>query len=61
MSLQDRRCSECKHEEIDRLESIHSNDVIECPVCKKMTFIKKLVQSSFRISGYSESNGYSNG
>ena len=60
MPLYNRKCMDCKHLEEERLENINSAEVIECPICHKTTFIKTIVQSGFKIEGYSYLNGYSN-
>jgi predicted nucleic acid-binding Zn ribbon protein len=58
MPLQDRICLECSYEEDDCLESIHTNDVIQCPVCLGVAFKKKVVRSTFTIDGRSTKNGW---
>jgi DNA-directed RNA polymerase subunit RPC12/RpoP len=49
MSLITRKCTECKHTEQERIESINSALVIECPECQSQTFIKQWVPANFVI------------
>ena len=59
MPIYARHCDTCNHDD-ESLESIHADDIIVCPICKKVTY-KKIISKtavSFAGSGWYK-DGYS--
>ncbi len=59
--LYDRWCEPCTHLVEDLLEKSTSEEPVECDVCHQMTLTRIPSVGHFQISGFSESNGYSQG
>jgi len=50
MPIYARQCNECNHTD-EALESIHAEDIIICPVCKKPTYKKLISKTAVSFTG----------